>query len=54
MIEYKSGAFGGTLRGSMLVCRYSGSDDVLVLKPDANGNIPSTNVKSGVAGPSRP
>ena len=50
MIEYKSGAFGGTLRGSMLVCRYSGSDDVLVLKPDANGNIPSTNVKSGVTG----
>jgi len=50
VIEYKSGAFGGTLRGSMLVCRYSGSDDVLVLKPDANGNIPSTNVKSGVAG----
>ncbi len=50
VIEYKSGAFGGTLRGSMLVYRYSGSDDVLVLKPDANGNIPSTNVKSGVAG----
>ncbi len=35
VIEYKSGAFGGTLRGSMLVCRYSGGDDVLVLRPRA-------------------
>ena len=50
VVEYKSGAFGGALAGSLLVVRYSGGDDILVLTPDAGGNIPSTGVKSGITG----
>ena len=50
IIEYKSNTFGGQLKGSMLVVRYSGGDDVLILKPDASGNIPSSGVKTGITG----
>lgn len=44
VIEYKGNAFGGTLDGALMVVRYSAGDDVLILTPDANGNIVSTNV----------
>jgi N-acetylneuraminic acid mutarotase len=51
LIEYKSsGPFGGALKGSLLVARYSGGDDVIVLTPDSSGNIPSTGVRTGIAG----
>jgi glucose/arabinose dehydrogenase len=50
VIEYKSGTFDGELKGAMLVVRYSGGDDVLVLKPDVTGNIPSGGVKTGIDG----
>ncbi|PSR52256.1 hypothetical protein AHMF7605_01320 [Adhaeribacter arboris] len=32
-IEYQSNAFGGKLKGKLLVCRFSGGDDVIVLEP---------------------
>jgi glucose/arabinose dehydrogenase len=48
LLEYKSSTFGGQLKGSMLVCRYSGGDDVMVMTPDSNGNIAS--VKTGLSG----
>jgi glucose/arabinose dehydrogenase len=50
IIEYKSGTFGGSLAGSLLVVRYSGGDDILILAPDSSGNIPSSGVKTGVSG----
>ncbi|WP_161890526.1 malectin domain-containing carbohydrate-binding protein [Pontibacter russatus] len=33
VIEYKSSAFGGKLKGKLLVCRFSGGDDLIVLEP---------------------
>jgi hypothetical protein len=50
VIEYKSDAFNGVLKGSMLITRYSGGDDIIILKPDSGGNIPSTGVKTAVSG----
>ncbi|PSR54645.1 hypothetical protein AHMF7605_14575 [Adhaeribacter arboris] len=35
-IEYRSNAFGGKLRGRMLVCRFSGGDDLIVLTPSTS------------------
>jgi uncharacterized repeat protein (TIGR02543 family) len=35
IIEYKSNAFDGKLKGKLLVCRFSGGDDVMVLEPGA-------------------
>ncbi|QNF34205.1 T9SS type A sorting domain-containing protein [Adhaeribacter swui] len=32
-IEYKSNAFNGALKGKLLVCRFSGGGDIMVLKP---------------------
>ena len=51
-IEYQNGsAFGGALRGKMLVCRYSGGDDVLVLSLGSQGEV--TEAVSGVDGLTR-
>jgi fibronectin type 3 domain-containing protein/glucose/arabinose dehydrogenase len=33
VIEYRSSAFGGALRGKLLVVRYSAGDDIIVLTP---------------------
>lgn len=38
-IEYKSDAFGGKLQGLLMVVRFSGQDDLLVLDPKASGDI---------------
>ena len=38
-IEYKSDAFGGKLQGLLMVVRFSGQDDLLVLDPKTNGDI---------------
>jgi chitodextrinase len=39
-IEYKSDAFGGLLKGKLLVVRYSQRDDIIVLTPGrSNGDI---------------
>ena len=39
-IEYKSNAFDGALKGKLMVCRFSGGDDIIVLEPGvANTDI---------------
>ena len=48
VIEYRSSAFGGALRGKMLVCRYSGGDDILVLSVGSGGEV--TEALSGIEG----
>ncbi|WP_158288338.1 PQQ-dependent sugar dehydrogenase [Mucilaginibacter psychrotolerans] len=42
VIEYKSGAFNGALKGKLLVCRFSGGGDIMVLEPgtiNKTGNL---------------
>ncbi|TRZ43495.1 malectin domain-containing carbohydrate-binding protein [Robertkochia solimangrovi] len=39
VIEYKSDAFGGKLQGLIMVVRFSGQDDLLVMDPKTNGDI---------------
>ena len=39
VIEYRSDAFGGRLQGLLMVARFSGQDDIMVLKPDVSGDI---------------
>ncbi|WP_420461395.1 PKD domain-containing protein [Neolewinella sp.] len=36
VVEYKSDAFNGKLKGMLLVARFSGQDDILVLQPGNN------------------
>ncbi len=48
MIEYQSDAFGGVLRGRILVCRYSGGDDVVALTVNPAGEV--TEVVVGIEG----
>jgi hypothetical protein len=51
MIEYQStSAFGGALRHSILITRYSAGDDVMIMTPDSSGNFPSGSVKTGIPG----
>ncbi|MCK0133808.1 PKD domain-containing protein, partial [Arenibacter sp. S6351L] len=42
-IEYQSNAFGGKLKGLLMVVRFSGQDDLLVMQPKPNGDIANTN-----------
>jgi hypothetical protein len=39
VIEYKSTALGGRLRGKLLVTRYSGGDDIIVLTVGPGGDV---------------
>lgn len=39
IIEYQSDAFNGQLQGKLLVVRYASGQDILILEPDASGNI---------------
>jgi glucose/arabinose dehydrogenase len=42
VIEYKNGAFNGALKGKLLVCRFSGGGDIMVLEPgviNKTGNL---------------
>lgn len=48
IIEYKSGTFGGKLKGKLLVVRYSGGDDVVAITLDAQGNV--TDSQEGIGG----
>jgi glucose/arabinose dehydrogenase len=49
VIEYRNAsAFNGALRGKMLVCRYSGGDDVLALSLGSDGEV--TEAISGIDG----
>ena len=47
-IEYKGSAFGGALNGALLVTRYSGGKDILVLRTGDAGQI--TTSETGIAG----
>lgn len=44
IIEYKGGAFGGALDGTIFICQYSGGDNLLALKPNASGVTNVTNI----------
>ncbi|WP_164076266.1 PKD domain-containing protein [Flavimarina sp. Hel_I_48] len=39
VIEYKGDAFGGRLKGLIMVVRFSGQNDLLVMNPETNGDI---------------
>lgn len=39
VIEYNSSAFGGALNNKLIIARYSGGDDLVVLTLDGNGNV---------------
>lgn len=55
LTEFKGGAFGGKLAGKILVTRYSGGKDVIVLTPGADGQIvESTTGIDGLTGFSDP
>ncbi|RDC66045.1 malectin domain-containing carbohydrate-binding protein [Adhaeribacter pallidiroseus] len=43
VIEYKSNNFGGALKGKILVCRFSGGSDIIVLEPGSMVKDPSVN-----------
>ncbi|MCP9236425.1 malectin domain-containing carbohydrate-binding protein [Lewinella sp. JB7] len=49
VIEYRSNAENGNLRGALLVCRYSGGSDIIALVPGGtNGDI--VTAKTGIPG----
>src|SRR5204863_4334248 len=48
IIEYKGDAFDGELNGKLLITRFSGGKDIIVLAPDAKGDIVET--VTGIAG----
>jgi glucose/arabinose dehydrogenase len=55
IIQYKSSAFGGKLRDSLLVCRYNVPGDIAVLQINANGTItPATKEVGGFGNLSNP
>ncbi|MCC9138546.1 malectin domain-containing carbohydrate-binding protein [Pontibacter silvestris] len=55
VIEYKSNNFGGKLKGKLLVCRFSGGDDIMVLEPGTSDfNIIRATEGSDVPGLRRP
>lgn len=39
IIEYQGGAFGGALKGKLLVTRYSGGKDIVALELNEEGNV---------------
>jgi hypothetical protein len=42
VIEYKNGTvFGGVLKGKLLVCRFSGGSDIIVLEPGSVTKVPT-------------
>ncbi|HEX8914691.1 MAG TPA: PQQ-dependent sugar dehydrogenase, partial [Humisphaera sp.] len=47
-IEYRGTAFGGALDGRLLVCRYSGGDDVIVLTLNPDGTVAKS--QTGIPG----
>ncbi|MDO6388675.1 malectin domain-containing carbohydrate-binding protein [Pontibacter sp. BT731] len=55
VIEFKSNAFEGKLKGKLLVCRFSGGDDIMVLEPGTtNLDIIRATEGSDVPGLRRP
>lgn len=56
VIEYQSNTFGGALKNKLLVVRYSGGDDIIVLTPGGSNNdiVDSETGISGFTGFSNP
>lgn len=55
VLEYKSNAFNGALKGKILVCRFSGGSDIIVLPVDpTTKDIDNANVKTGSGTPGIP
>jgi len=50
VIEYKSNSFGGRLKGSLIVTRYSSGDDLIVVTPKADGTFDSGSGTLGIIG----
>lgn len=51
IIEYKSNVFDGQLAGKLLIARYSGGDDILVLEPgEASDNFDIVDAQTGYEG----
>jgi len=50
VIEYRSSAFDGKLKGKLLVCRFSGGDDLIVLEPGVS-NKDIINATEGIKVP---
>ena len=48
VIEYKGDAFGGALNNRLMVARYSGGDDIVIIDLGADGRV--TRVQRGLAG----
>ncbi|MCS7034074.1 MAG: PQQ-dependent sugar dehydrogenase, partial [Phycisphaerae bacterium] len=48
VLEYQSNSFRGRLKGRILVARYSGGDDIMVLNTDRSGNV--TALQSEIVG----
>lgn len=46
VIEYKSNTFNGALKGKILVCRFSGGSDIMVLEPGSSVKDPRLNAAS--------
>ncbi|RVU02459.1 T9SS type A sorting domain-containing protein [Mucilaginibacter limnophilus] len=44
VIEYRSNAFGGVLKGKLMVCRFSGGGDIIVMEP---GSMVKTTYENG-------
>ncbi|WP_206314219.1 Ig-like domain-containing protein [Streptomyces coryli] len=54
-VEYRGGAFGGALRGKLLVVRYSSGQDIEVFTADAGGSLsPPTTGITGFTGFQQP
>jgi glucose/arabinose dehydrogenase len=49
-IEYRSNNFFGALKGAMIVTEYSGGNDLVVIKPNADGSIEPAKVYRGMPG----
>jgi hypothetical protein len=49
VIEYQSNTFGGALAGKLLVVRYSGGDDIIVLTP-GGANLDIIDAETGITG----
>lgn len=50
VIEYKNPVFGGALQGKLIVTRYSGNDDLVVLDPAAINGSTSAGAIFGITG----
>jgi glucose/arabinose dehydrogenase len=48
VIEYQGSAFGGALNKKVMIARYSGGDDIIILDAKSNGSL--ANIQTGIVG----